>query len=78
VSAHPIRTVCSRKPQKEMNRWQQYKKEKRQNLVLLAKGYAGYTGDFAFAILVNQCLNRQMMNEKTNQFLLSLSKLNKK
>ncbi|HSX11435.1 MAG TPA: D-alanyl-D-alanine carboxypeptidase/D-alanyl-D-alanine-endopeptidase [Chlamydiales bacterium] len=37
----------------------------------LAKGYVGYAGNIAFAILVNQCLDRQLMNEKINDFLTS-------
>lgn len=44
----------------------------------LVKGYVGYAGNIAFAILVNQCLNPQMMNEKINIFLSNLNQLNKK
>jgi len=40
----------------------------------MAKGYAGYSGEIAFAIIVNQCSNRQLMNEKINTFLISLNK----
>lgn len=34
----------------------------------LVRGYVGYTGDVAFAILVNQCLDPQM-NQKIKRFL---------
>lgn len=40
----------------------------------LVKGYAGYTeSNIAFAILINQCPDSQLMNEKINAFLTSIS-----
>jgi PBP4 family serine-type D-alanyl-D-alanine carboxypeptidase len=44
----------------------------------LNKGWAGYAGDIVFAILVNQCTNPKVMNEKLGSFLLSLDQFNKK
>jgi D-alanyl-D-alanine carboxypeptidase/D-alanyl-D-alanine-endopeptidase (penicillin-binding protein 4) len=38
----------------------------------LVKGYTGYTGKFAFAILVNQYTNQLKMVEKVDAFLLNL------
>jgi D-alanyl-D-alanine carboxypeptidase/D-alanyl-D-alanine-endopeptidase (penicillin-binding protein 4) len=38
----------------------------------LAKGYVGYTGNIAFAVIVNQCLTPKIMNEKLDSLLLSL------
>jgi D-alanyl-D-alanine carboxypeptidase/D-alanyl-D-alanine-endopeptidase (penicillin-binding protein 4) len=38
----------------------------------LIKGYTGYAGDIAFAILVNQCTNSKLMNEKIDLFLSNL------
>ncbi len=37
------------------------------------KGYVGYTGNIAFAILVNQCTDSRMMYEKINLFLSHLN-----
>lgn len=42
----------------------------------LVKGYAGYKDNIAFAILINQCSNQSMMNEKINNFLLYLNQFN--
>lgn len=39
----------------------------------LIKGYVGYTDKIAFAILVNQCPNHQIMNEKINILLSTLN-----
>jgi len=39
----------------------------------LVKGFAGYSGNIAFAILVNHCPNHPLMYQKINEFL---SKLN--
>jgi D-alanyl-D-alanine carboxypeptidase/D-alanyl-D-alanine-endopeptidase (penicillin-binding protein 4) len=41
----------------------------------LAKSYAGYTGNIAFAVIVNQCLDNQLMNTELNDFLSNLSTL---
>lgn len=38
----------------------------------LIKGYVGYKGHCAFAILINQCADRKMINEKIDLFLSSL------
>ena len=38
----------------------------------LIKTYAGYAGDIAFAILINQCLDTAMMNDKIQLFLSDL------
>lgn len=38
----------------------------------LVKGYAGYTGNVVFAILINHCLDHQMMNETINTHIQSL------
>lgn len=43
----------------------------------LIKGYVGYSGNIAFAVLVNQCANRQIMNKKINDFLAYLEKAKK-
>ena len=40
----------------------------------LVKGYTGYTGKIAFAILVNQCPNHQIMSETINSWLATLNK----
>jgi D-alanyl-D-alanine carboxypeptidase/D-alanyl-D-alanine-endopeptidase (penicillin-binding protein 4) len=42
----------------------------------LAKGWAGYAGDTVFAILVNQCTNSKMMDEKLEDFLSELVEMN--
>lgn len=42
------------------------------------KGYAGYTGDVAFALLFNQCLNHQKMNEEIGIVLADLNELGSK
>lgn len=42
----------------------------------LIKGYVGYLDKIAFAILVNQCPNHQIINEKINAFLSNLNELN--
>jgi D-alanyl-D-alanine carboxypeptidase/D-alanyl-D-alanine-endopeptidase (penicillin-binding protein 4) len=39
------------------------------------KGYAGYVGNVVFAILVNQCTNHKIMNDKIDRFLLRLDDL---
>lgn len=39
------------------------------------KAYAGYSGKIVFALLVNQCSNSQLMQEKTKLFLSDISKL---
>src|SRR3990167_4157154 len=44
----------------------------------LAKGYVGYAGNIAFAIIVNQCANRQTMNQKLDEFMSNLIALDKK
>lgn len=44
----------------------------------LAKSYVGYAGNIAFAIIVNQCLDRQTMNKKMSDFLSHLDQLSKK
>lgn len=41
----------------------------------LIKGYVGYTDKIAFAIIINQCLNYQAMQEKINVLLLEISHL---
>jgi len=41
----------------------------------LIRGCVGYAGDIAFAILVNQCSNHHMMNEKIDAVLSELNKL---
>ena len=38
------------------------------------KGYVGYSGNAAFAMVVNQCPNRQLMNKKLDEFVSSLGK----
>jgi D-alanyl-D-alanine carboxypeptidase/D-alanyl-D-alanine-endopeptidase (penicillin-binding protein 4) len=38
----------------------------------MSKGYVGYAGNIAFSVIVNQSSNRQMMNEKIEEFLKSL------
>jgi D-alanyl-D-alanine carboxypeptidase/D-alanyl-D-alanine-endopeptidase (penicillin-binding protein 4) len=43
-----------------------------------AKGYVGYAGDIAFAIIVNQCLDHPAMNKKIDAFLSQLNQLSKK
>lgn len=40
------------------------------------KDYPGYTGKIAFAILVNQCTNHLIMNEKTNALLTEINLIN--
>jgi serine-type D-Ala-D-Ala carboxypeptidase/endopeptidase (penicillin-binding protein 4) len=40
----------------------------------LIKGYAGYSNDIAFAILVNQCMDPQSVKEKIDSFLSTISK----
>ncbi len=40
----------------------------------LIKGYVGYSGDTVFAVVVNQCPNRQLMNKKLDEFVSSLSR----
>jgi len=40
----------------------------------LLKGFVGYSGDIAFAILINQCPSHQIMNEKINAFFSDLKK----
>ncbi len=42
------------------------------------KGYAGYTGNIAFAVLFNQYPNHQKMNEEIGEVLADLNKLNTK
>ena len=42
----------------------------------LINGYAGYAGKIAFAILVNQCLNDQVMHEKITALLEEINKFN--
>lgn len=44
----------------------------------LVKGYVGYLDNIAFAILINQCPNHQIMQEKINHLLSELSKINQK
>lgn len=39
------------------------------------KGYVGYTGNIAFAILINQSVDHQKMNEKIKLFLSHLNRL---
>jgi len=39
----------------------------------LAKGYVGFAGNIAFAVIVNQCLDYKTMNKKLNAFLATLS-----
>lgn len=41
----------------------------------LVKGSAGYMGDIAFAILINQCNDSQIMNKKIIEFLSELRSL---
>lgn len=41
------------------------------------KGYVGYSDNTAFAVVVNQCPNRQLMNKKLDEFLSSLDRLEK-
>jgi len=38
------------------------------------KGYAGYSGDVAFAILINQCMDSKSMKEKIKDFFSIISK----
>lgn len=38
----------------------------------LARGYVGYAGNIAFAVIVNQCLTPKIMNEKLDAFVLGL------
>lgn len=40
----------------------------------LARGYAGYAGDVAFAILVNQCADSKVAKEKIDLFLYDLDR----
>ncbi len=40
----------------------------------LIKGYAGYSNDIAFAILINQCADSQSVKEKIDSFLSIISK----
>ena len=40
--------------------------------ISLVRGYVGYAGNIAFAILVNQCVDRQKMEEKIRLFLSEL------
>jgi serine-type D-Ala-D-Ala carboxypeptidase/endopeptidase (penicillin-binding protein 4) len=40
----------------------------------LIKGYAGYSNDIAFAILINQCMDPQSVKEKVDSFLSNISK----
>ena len=40
--------------------------------------YAGYSGNIAFAILVNQCLDQKKLNEKIDRFFSHLSEIDKK
>ncbi len=40
----------------------------------LIKGFAGYTDKIAFAVLVNQCPDHQIMNDKIDTLLLNLRK----
>lgn len=42
----------------------------------LIKGYAGYAGNVAFAILINHCSDPKMMHEKINTFLANLATMN--
>ena len=41
----------------------------------LIKGYVGYMGNLAFAVLVNQCLDAKLMNEKIESLLAELETL---
>jgi hypothetical protein len=42
----------------------------------LIRGYVGYSGEIAFAIIVNHCSNSVLMKEKLNSMLSHLSQLN--
>lgn len=41
----------------------------------LVRGYAGYAGNIAFAILINNCSDRQLMNEQIDLFFTELTQL---
>jgi len=40
----------------------------------LIKGYVGYAEGTAFAIVVNQCVNRKLLNQKLDEFIATLSR----
>lgn len=42
----------------------------------LIKGYVGYVDNTAFAIVVNQCANRKLLNHKLDEFIASLPRNN--
>ncbi len=43
--------------------------------MFLIKGYAGYTDNIAFAVLINQCTNYQAIQEKIDSLFLQINKL---
>jgi D-alanyl-D-alanine carboxypeptidase len=44
----------------------------------LINGYVGYSGNIAFAILVNQCMDQKQMHEKIKSILNNLDQLSQK
>jgi D-alanyl-D-alanine carboxypeptidase/D-alanyl-D-alanine-endopeptidase (penicillin-binding protein 4) len=40
----------------------------------LIKGYVGYANNTAFAIVVNQCTNHKLLNQRLDEFITNLSK----
>ena len=44
----------------------------------LIKGFAGYTDQIAFAVLVNQCSNQSIMNEKVNAMLAYFNEISQR